>query len=161
MLYFTLSFSHLFVLLSAILFKEEDYNKRSQRNNNKMIASLIGTKDPTIQCDILFYPQYQNDHGQVVCYPGSVFEGVVKIKLQNSMPIHHIKLVFKAAGNIYYFIVSLSDFTFLCRESKLRRYGLGKINKDKRSFICCAYHPLGITFKCKCTSRRLSNFGSW
>ncbi|ORE10830.1 hypothetical protein BCV72DRAFT_3382 [Rhizopus microsporus var. microsporus] len=67
-----------------------------------MIASLIGTKDPTIQCDILFYPQYQNDHGQVVCYPGSVFEGVVKIKLQNSMPIHHIKLVFKAAERVNY-----------------------------------------------------------
>lgn len=86
-------------MLSSILFKEEDYNKRSQRNS-KMISTLMGNKDSNIQFEILFYPQYQNEQGQAICYPGSVLEGVVKLTAASPIPVHHIKLVFKATGNI-------------------------------------------------------------
>lgn len=63
-----------------------------------MISSFMNNRHPNINCNILFYPQYQNDHGQVICYPGSVFEGVVQIKITEPIPVHHIKLVFKASG---------------------------------------------------------------
>ncbi|KAI9253553.1 hypothetical protein BY458DRAFT_493180 [Sporodiniella umbellata] len=89
------------VLLSSILFKEEDYNKRSHRNS-KMISTLIGNKDPNLQFEILVYPQYQNEHGQPMCYPGSVMEGVVKVTNRVRMPLHHIKLVFKATERVNY-----------------------------------------------------------
>lgn len=70
-----------------------------------MMHSLMGTKHPNISFNILFYPQYQNDDGQVVCHPGSVFEGVVQIKVAEPMPVHHIKLVFKASGmlSLYFY----------------------------------------------------------
>jgi hypothetical protein len=83
--------------LLSILFKEEGYSKRSPRNS-KMIANFMGTRHPNIDFNVLFYPQYQNEHGQVVCHPGSVFEGIVQVKVAVAMPVHHIKLVFKASG---------------------------------------------------------------
>jgi hypothetical protein len=66
-----------------------------------MISTLMGNKDSNIQFEILFYPQYQNEHGQAICYPGSVLEGVVKLIAASPIPVHHIKLVFKATGNIF------------------------------------------------------------
>ncbi|KAG2202140.1 hypothetical protein INT47_008112 [Mucor saturninus] len=67
-----------------------------------MMHGLMGNKHPNISFNILFYPQYQNDDGQVVCHPGSVFEGVVQIKVTEPMPVHHIKLVFKASERVNY-----------------------------------------------------------
>lgn len=84
----------------SILFKEEGYDKRSPRNNNKMMAALMGSRQSNFSFDILFYPQYQDDNGQVVCYPGSVFEGIVQVKVSAPTPVHHIKLVFKASGKL-------------------------------------------------------------
>jgi hypothetical protein len=63
-----------------------------------MISNFINAKNSSIDFNILFYPQYQNDDGQVICYPGSVFEGIVCVKVTEPTPIHHIKLVFKATG---------------------------------------------------------------
>ncbi|KAI9271024.1 hypothetical protein EDC94DRAFT_596867 [Helicostylum pulchrum] len=67
-----------------------------------MMHTIMGTKHPNISFNILFYPQYQNDEGQVVCHPGSVFEGVVQVKVTAPMPVHHIKLVFKASERVNY-----------------------------------------------------------
>lgn len=58
----------------------------------------MGSKHPNINFNILFYPQYQDDDGKIVCHPGSVFEGIVQVKVTQPMPVHHIKLVFKASG---------------------------------------------------------------
>lgn len=69
------------------------------RNNKNMINSIMGSKNSNISFDIMFYPQYQNEEGKVVCHPGSVFEGIVQVKVTQPMPVHHIKLVFKASGN--------------------------------------------------------------
>lgn len=81
-----------------LILKDEGYDKRMPRNNKNMIQTFMGTKHPNISFNILFYPQYQNDQGQVVCHPGSVFEGIVQVKVTEPMPVHHIKLVFKASG---------------------------------------------------------------
>jgi hypothetical protein len=62
----------------------------------------MGNKDSNIQFEILFYPQYQNEHGQAICYPGSVLEGVVKLIAASPIPVHHIKLVFKATERVNY-----------------------------------------------------------
>ncbi|CAO3611321.1 unnamed protein product [Mucor fragilis] len=67
-----------------------------------MMAQLMGTKHPNIDFNILFYPQYTNEHGQVICHPGSVFEGIVQMKVSAAMPVHHIKLVFKASERVNY-----------------------------------------------------------
>ncbi|KAI9485641.1 MAG: hypothetical protein EXX96DRAFT_603939 [Benjaminiella poitrasii] len=67
-----------------------------------MMATLMRTRHPDIDFNIMFYPQYQNDEGQVVCHPGSVFEGIVKIKVSAPMPVYHIKLVFKASERVNY-----------------------------------------------------------
>ncbi|KAL9560286.1 hypothetical protein MBANPS3_000013 [Mucor bainieri] len=66
------------------------------------MAQLMGTKHPNIDFNVLFYPQYTNEHGQVICHPGSVFEGIVQIKVSVAMPVHHIKLVFKASERVNY-----------------------------------------------------------
>lgn len=63
-----------------------------------MISHLIGHKHPDINISISFQPQYLNTEGKVICGPGSAFEGVVKIKTSAPIPVHHIKLVFKATG---------------------------------------------------------------
>lgn len=73
-----------------------------------MMHTIMGTKHPNISFNILFYPQYQNDEGQVVCHPGSVFEGVVQVKVTAPMPVHHIKLVFKASGTFIYIHIRVS-----------------------------------------------------
>ncbi|CEP12066.1 hypothetical protein [Parasitella parasitica] len=62
----------------------------------------MGTKHPNIDFNILFYPQYTNETGQVICHPGSVFEGIVQVKVAVTMPVHHIKLVFKATERVNY-----------------------------------------------------------
>lgn len=82
----------------SLIFKEEGYDKRSPRTNKNMMHTIMGTRHPNISFNILFYPQYQNDDGQVVCHPGSVFEGIVQVKVAVPMPVHHLKLVFKATG---------------------------------------------------------------
>ncbi|CAO3656143.1 unnamed protein product [Mucor hiemalis] len=67
-----------------------------------MINSIMGSKHPNINFNILFYPQYQDDDGKIVCHPGSVFEGIVQVKVTQPMPVHHIKLVFKASERVNY-----------------------------------------------------------
>ena len=86
----------------SLLFKEEEYERRGPRVNTNMISNFMSNRHPNISFNILFYPQYQDEHGQVMCHPGSVFEGVIQIKVTESMPVHHIKLVFKASGKIEY-----------------------------------------------------------
>ncbi|KAI8373647.1 hypothetical protein EDC96DRAFT_499046 [Choanephora cucurbitarum] len=67
-----------------------------------MMNSLIGARNNHLDFNILFYPQYQNEHGQVVCHPGSVFEGIVQVKVGVPIQVHHIKLVFKASERVNY-----------------------------------------------------------
>ncbi|KAI8070544.1 uncharacterized protein B0P05DRAFT_580421 [Gilbertella persicaria] len=67
-----------------------------------MMNSLIGARNNHLDFNILFYPQYQDERGQVVCYPGSVFEGIVQVKVGVPIPVHHIKLVFKASERVNY-----------------------------------------------------------
>ncbi|KAI7902695.1 uncharacterized protein BX663DRAFT_510160 [Cokeromyces recurvatus] len=67
-----------------------------------MMASLMRTKHSNIDFNIMFYPQYQNEEGRVICHPGSVFEGVVQMKVLAPMSVHHIKLVFKATERVNY-----------------------------------------------------------
>jgi hypothetical protein len=86
--------------LLSLLFKEEGYDRRIPRHSNthNMIPNFMSNRHPNISFNILFYPQYHNDEGQVVCHPGSVFEGIVQVRVMEPMPVHHIKLVFKASG---------------------------------------------------------------
>lgn len=69
-----------------------DYNKRSPRYH------AIPPSHPDFEFEIQCFPQYLNEQGHIACHPGSVFEGIVHIKVLNSTPVHHIKLVFKASG---------------------------------------------------------------
>ncbi|KAG1145179.1 hypothetical protein G6F37_008897 [Rhizopus arrhizus] len=67
-----------------------------------MLFNFLGHRDPIVQFGISFYPHCQNEDGQVICYPGSVFEGVVKITVTEPIPVQRIKLVFKANERVNY-----------------------------------------------------------
>ncbi|KAI8997639.1 hypothetical protein BDB01DRAFT_840840 [Pilobolus umbonatus] len=62
----------------------------------------MGRKNPIVNATIYFYPQYRNEEGDITCYPGSVFEGVVKVEVAESIPVHYIKLVFKGRERVNY-----------------------------------------------------------
>lgn len=40
------------------------------------------------------------DTNKTTCHPGSIFEGMVQIKLDSPLAVEHLKLVFKASGKI-------------------------------------------------------------
>jgi hypothetical protein len=63
-----------------------------------MIASIKGLKHAPNNFSIEILPQYLNDTGRLVCYPGSVFEGLVKLTLVEPIAFQRLKVVFKATG---------------------------------------------------------------
>ncbi|KAG1459751.1 hypothetical protein G6F56_006095 [Rhizopus delemar] len=79
-----------------MLFAKSYYEHGSQDGD------FTGDKDPNIQFEIFIYPQFRDDHDQVVCYPGSVVEGQIQINILVSMQVSQIKLAFKGAEKLNY-----------------------------------------------------------
>jgi hypothetical protein len=83
----------------SLFLKKEGYDTRKpRRRSSRLSCGFIESEDSPIDFEILFYPQYQDENGGVVCYPDSVFEGIVKLKVSEPIPAHHVKLIFKATG---------------------------------------------------------------
>ncbi|KAI8393738.1 uncharacterized protein BYT42DRAFT_552092 [Radiomyces spectabilis] len=67
-----------------------------------VMDTFKGQKHAPTLFDICFAPQYYNHARKIECYPGSVFEGDVKITLAEPLPAQHLKLVFKAVERVNY-----------------------------------------------------------
>ncbi|KAI8096386.1 uncharacterized protein BX664DRAFT_291240 [Halteromyces radiatus] len=67
-----------------------------------MIASIKGLKHAPSNFSIEILPQYLNTNRQLVCYPGSVFEGLVKLTLSEPMSFQRLKIIFKATERVNY-----------------------------------------------------------
>ncbi|KAI8344402.1 hypothetical protein BC941DRAFT_497691 [Chlamydoabsidia padenii] len=67
-----------------------------------MFASIKGLKHAPSNFSIEILPQYLTDNGKLVCYPGSVFEGLVKLTLVEPMAFQRLKVIFKATERVNY-----------------------------------------------------------
>ncbi|CAO3598481.1 unnamed protein product [Absidia cylindrospora] len=67
-----------------------------------MIASIKGLKHAPSNFSIEILPQYLTDNGNLICYPGSVFEGLVKLTLAEPIVFQRLKIVFKATERVNY-----------------------------------------------------------
>lgn len=59
-------------------------------------------RKPPVQFSISIL-RIDGDTQKKTCHPGSVFEGVVKLKLDTPLAAQHLKLVFKGAGKFAFF----------------------------------------------------------
>ncbi|KAI8063216.1 hypothetical protein BC940DRAFT_307837 [Gongronella butleri] len=66
-----------------------------------IVPQLKSSKHAPSHFSIEIRPQYLSKHG-LLCHPGSVFEGVVKLTLHESFPIDRLKVVFKATERVNY-----------------------------------------------------------
>ncbi|CAO3628816.1 unnamed protein product [Cunninghamella echinulata] len=64
-----------------------------------MIASIKGLKHAPTHFAIEILPQYLSKEG-LVCYPMSVFEGFIVLKLSEPIPVKRIKIIFKASERV-------------------------------------------------------------
>ncbi|KAI9283164.1 hypothetical protein BY458DRAFT_495614 [Sporodiniella umbellata] len=83
------------------MFFKKDPNQQKIKYG-KMLSSIKKDTDSYILAEVLIGPQYQNDYGQAICYPGSLIEGLVKIKVSVPISVERIKLTFKATERINY-----------------------------------------------------------
>ncbi|KAG1447413.1 hypothetical protein G6F56_009270 [Rhizopus delemar] len=83
------------------MFSKEYYIKLGNKNT-EVVSTPIKSRVPKIHFEILIHPQYQNDHGQATCSPGSVVEGLVKAYVTMPTIIKHIKLIFEATEKLNY-----------------------------------------------------------
>lgn len=109
-----------------------------------MIASIKGLKHAPSNFSIEILPQYLNDTGRLVCYPGSVFEGLVKLTLVEPIAFQRLKVVFKATGTTERGY-PLHVLTFLVRTGELWCYGVGENQKWRRTTLCGAHYTIGAS----------------
>ncbi|KAF7726734.1 hypothetical protein EC973_008508 [Apophysomyces ossiformis] len=97
-------------------------------------AAFKGFKRAPTQFNIDILPQYYNEKGQVVCYPGSVFEGTVRLLLAEPLDVQHLKVTFKATGRqLFWSGTTITQYGNLERIN-YDAMGWGKSKNDGRLF---------------------------